>query len=175
MTRLLALALVSVVAGCDDHEIGQQDPTGECADTWETYGQAHVTTWCMSCHSSALPLDYRYNAPLGVNFDTYDMFMTWYAPAKEQATSTGSLFDDPVKGMPPAGGVPASQQERFDAWMACGAPGEGTPVVPECTGPEIVGDRTLDSEAAVTSLCAEGSSLTGNLTITTSVDVACLC
>jgi hypothetical protein len=176
MTRLVALALVAVVAGCDDHEIGQpQPPKPACSgsDTWETYGQSHVRTWCMSCHSSELPLGYRYDAPLGVDFDTYDMFMVWQVPAAERATSTGALF--PTDPMPPAGGVPEDPQERFDAWMACGAPGEGTPVVPECVGPEIAGDRTIGGDAAVTALCAEGSSLTGTLTVSGSADVSCLC
>jgi len=177
-----ALVLALLVAGCDDHVVGHGDEKPDelvCSgnDTWETFGAGFIRTWCHSCHSSALADGYRYDAPVGVDFDTLLDVQTQLEHSALGETHPGIIDkatgDDP--SMPPAGGVLPEVQDRFDAWIACGAPGEGTPTTPECAGPEISGDRTVDGDAAVTALCAEGTSVSGTLTVSGSATIDCVC
>jgi hypothetical protein len=178
-TRALGLFVLSLAA-CDDHVIGEAQQHEEplvCSgnDTWETFGAGHIRTWCHACHSSELSAEYRYSAPVGVDFDT---LLDVQNQLDESARGGPGIIEkatgvDP--SMPPAGGILPDVQARFDAWIGCGAPGEGTPTTHECAGPEITGDRVVDSDAAAATLCAEGASITGTLTVSGSATIDCVC
>lgn len=62
---------------------GEPSPTGTmCASpdpiagtttlTWDNFGQAFMTTYCINCHDSQLPLKERNGAPLFHDFDTLE-------------------------------------------------------------------------------------------------------
>ena len=108
---------------------GEEELPENCIDTWETYGQNHILTWCTSCHSAELvgPVA-RYAAPEGIDFDTLQEVRDQVDRIEARATG-----DAPT--MPPAGGVDVDSVQRFEDWLKCGLPGdEDLPMVEYCVG-----------------------------------------
>jgi uncharacterized membrane protein len=117
--RLLAIMLagaslisVAVTAGCsDDASTG-----GDNCDTVKGYAElSSAFSKCTNCHSSALTGAARNAAPVGTDYDTYDL-------AKPNAQK---IFDRVSDGTMPQPGYPQFQgtekQDMLD-WASCGAP-----------------------------------------------------
>lgn len=99
-----------VMAGCG----GEEQPEG-CADsalTYETFGEAFLTSWCRGCHSRDLAEELRQGAPLEVNFNTR-------ADARMRGRRAAFLVGD-ARTMPPAGGPSESERALLVEWMSCG-------------------------------------------------------
>ncbi len=171
-----ALPLALMLASCTGDEGTEPDTpvvetgTAECLDTWESWASGFLRTWCTSCHSSELGEGQRYDAPVGIDFDTYASTVALAALIERSATG-----DD--ADMPPVGGPPAHDRERLATWFACGAPGLGGTEPGACDGPPSVsaGDVTIASEADAAALCAAATAVDGDLVVRASVDLGCLC
>lgn len=109
---LLLLALFA----CDDHLLGVHGSDLPCDRepplTWENFGEGHLAKHCTGCHSTYLETpDARENAPLGVDFDTWQGTLDWADRIWERTVVIG--------GMPPGGGPDAQEQLLFEEWMDC--------------------------------------------------------
>lgn len=86
--------------------------------TYENFGEPFLRSQCLGCHSADLPEGSRQQAPIDVNFNTYDEVRQWgvqiFADAADGATR-----------MPPAGGPTAADRVALGDWLACNAPREG--------------------------------------------------
>lgn len=82
--------------------------------TWENFGQPYVTSWCTSCHSSALDEEHRAQAPLDINFDDLD-------GVRAHAERVWARSGDQNNTMPPAGVAPGIERAQLGEWLACGA------------------------------------------------------
>ena len=114
----VSLLLWGVLGACHPAPKSEVEPEPSDADacgTWSSVGEPFTLTWCAGCHSSQLPADRRYGAPVGTDLDTLDAVIA-------QSAAVRSSLDG--GRMPPAGGVPAAEQAAFLAWLECGAPGE---------------------------------------------------
>jgi cytochrome c5 len=118
----LAICLfVALLAGgapaCDDHVIGEGAPirTSCLRDpplTYENFGSGLLDRHCNSCHSEDVRLDQRGGAPEGVDFDDWEMVLTWADRINARAIEDSS--------MPPSGGtLLAEERERLAEWMRC--------------------------------------------------------
>lgn len=112
-----AILLASALSGCDDHVIGQSAPfVVTCLRdpplTYENFGKGMLDRHCNSCHTEAAREGQRGGAPLGVDFDDWDMVLQW-AERIEVRTVEEST-------MPPSGGtLLAYEREQFAEWMRC--------------------------------------------------------
>jgi uncharacterized membrane protein len=118
------------LTACGDEGGGEPTPTPivipsrDCPDgnilTWENFGQGFMSTWCTSCHSSSLAEGQRADAPLGVDFDSYELVRSQavriFARAADDQSEPG--------WMPPAGGPTVSERYNLGDWLACNAPRE---------------------------------------------------
>jgi uncharacterized membrane protein len=83
--------------------------------SYENFGDPFLLTWCTPCHSSYLTtVEDRQEAPLGVNFNTYEDVL-------EHADFIKILTID-TEAMPPAGGPSAEDRTLLEEWIACGLP-----------------------------------------------------
>lgn len=139
-------------------------------DTWETFAHGYMTTWCTSCHESSLVGEARYGAQEGVNFDTLSLVRPWGPTLVLWGTG-----DDPR--MPPAGGVPQAQVDRFANWLACGLPGEESPAATACADAvPLAGDVEIADAAEAAALCAAGPiEILGDLSVSGDADLPCVC
>lgn len=116
----LIAALLLGCGGGDDPDdpalaAPDQGPRAFCDEdwpvqSWATFGQGFLTSYCAGCHSEA-SVD-RAGAPAGVDFDTAAQALEW-AP-RILARATGEAPD-----MPPAGGPPAETLLRLRIWLEC--------------------------------------------------------
>lgn len=112
MKRFVVLGLFALGA-CDTEE--PVDPNDPCVSTpaltWENFGEGHMDKHCNGCHSSQLRPEQRNNAPVGVDFNTYDLTVAW----AERALIRGVDSMD----MPPGGGPSPEELANFDEWIRC--------------------------------------------------------
>ena len=110
------LLLTTLLLGCatDEENAAIECPTDSFV-TYENFGQPFMTTWCTPCHSSQLDqADARQDAPLGVDFDSYEAVLS-HAEAIQ-------LFVVDTDAMPPAGGPSDDDLGLLAEWLACGLP-----------------------------------------------------
>jgi hypothetical protein len=86
--------------------------------TYENVGAPFLLSWCNGCHSASLPEGSRQSAPVGIDFDTIDKVRAQSARIAARATGAAA-------SMPPVGGAPEAERQRFAEWLACGAPSAG--------------------------------------------------
>ena len=118
---LLGAAVALGLTGCDPEPEGP--PASDCPPqsvlTFENFGEPFLLTWCTPCHSSHLadvgdPND-RQDAPVGVDFDTYDHYIDWDVGVYDRAAGASTQ-------MPPAGGPTEEERAMLAEWIACGSP-----------------------------------------------------
>ncbi|MBX2799348.1 MAG: hypothetical protein KTR31_16855 [Myxococcales bacterium] len=141
-----------------------------CPDdlTWETFGDAYMTSWCTSCHHPALQDTLRGGAPAGMNFDTYDEVAALEVLIRSSATGEQAR-------MPPGGGPTAAQRDRLLQWLDCGLPRQGGDTPPACAPGTVAGPLQISTGADAERLCTEGSTVQGDLQIAWSGSIDCLC
>lgn len=106
----------------EEEEFPPIDTTGyscppESVVTWENFASGWVTRQCVACHSIDLQEGERADAPVGVDFNTYEMVRAWGTNMFWRAG-----YDNVT--MPPAGGPYPEDRILFGDWMACQAPRE---------------------------------------------------
>ena len=85
--------------------------------SWENFAEGWITRQCVPCHSVELPEGERADAPLGVDFNSYEMVRQWADNMFLRAA-----FDHDT--MPPAGGPYPEDRILFGEWLVCQAPRE---------------------------------------------------
>lgn len=133
-TRALAssLAILALLAAACSEEPRREDPEEEefppittpgweCPQgnvvSWENFAESWITRQCVPCHSVELGEGQRAYAPLGVDFNTYEMVRQW--ADRIYARSAGNN-----ETMPPAGGPYPEDRILMADWLACQAPRE---------------------------------------------------
>ena len=129
VTSLCVLALLASACGKDPEKQDDEEETFPAIDvfgapcptdnvvSWENFAQSWITRQCVPCHSSQLLEGQRADAPLGVDFDTYEGVRFW-------ATNMFLRAAYDHETMPPAGGPYPEDRILFGDWMACQAPRE---------------------------------------------------
>lgn len=106
---------------------GRACPTGSVL-TYENFGEPFMLSHCTGCHSSALDGSgpspgNRQGAPVGVDFDTYELVRAWGVRIYYRAADTNAT-------MPPKDNIPLDNPLNVDDrtalgdWLACNAPTE---------------------------------------------------
>lgn len=116
MVRPLVLASLAVVPACDDHVLGHGAPIGtSCLRqpplSWDNFGDGLVGRHCRPCHSVNVREGQRGDAPLDVNFDTYDDVLAQADRVQARSVDTDT--------MPPAGGMLPEEREQLGEWLRC--------------------------------------------------------
>lgn len=113
-------SLLGLLVACGPGEV-EEDPCPTVPTlTWENFGKGHLDKHCNGCHSSQIQDHRRNDAPVGVDFDTWDGTVQW----GERILVRGLDTEYP---MPPGGGPSVEELEAFDEWMRCEVLGEATP------------------------------------------------
>ena len=127
----MACSMPLMAGSCDDHVIGHGQPIvlncrREPPLTYENFGEGILGRHCTSCHSVYVRPGQRANAPVGVDFDTWDDVLTWAERIKVRSVDQ----DD----MPPAGGMVQDERIELEEWLRCEVlPAKGQ-FLPEDTG-----------------------------------------
>jgi hypothetical protein len=111
LAALLAGALLACGEGKDSGE-----EAGPCDRdpplTYNNFGRGYLEKHCTGCHSSDMPEGRRGEAPLGVDFDTWELVLQW--AERLQARGSG---ENPT--MPPSGGPDEGERSLFQEWLDC--------------------------------------------------------
>ncbi len=141
----LGLALLAGVPACDSGSSGDGDgessdsesdtgdpqptPTGAQCDpantlTYENFGEAFMDDYCTACHASTVTGDDRFDAPVGVDYDTQADIQMLADDIDAWAAATDEVTNAFMPPPEATGAAFPSLQERRDlaAWLACGAP-----------------------------------------------------
>jgi uncharacterized membrane protein len=110
LATVLAAVLAAALAGCG----ADTDPTCDRSFLrYDNFGAPFLLDWCSACHSAALPVDMRQQAPADVNFDTRADIARW-SLAIRSTTGVGT-------SMPPEGGPSDAERHMLVEWLDCGA------------------------------------------------------
>ena len=120
----LPVGIALTIACSDANDPGR--PSGATCPTestlsYATFGEAFMSQYCTSCHSSSLSGAARNGAPSDHNFDTLDAIRDVGADHIDRAAAAGPDYVNTV--MPPSGQEPQpSEEERrlLGEWLACG-------------------------------------------------------
>ena len=105
---LYALAVTAFMSGCEAPTCDDRDPPL----TYENWGEAYISDFCVGCHSSLVEGAERRGATVGVDFNTYGDVMR--RVDRIEARGTGPDFT-----MPPSGGPNEEQIRIFEEWLTC--------------------------------------------------------
>jgi uncharacterized membrane protein len=116
----LAGAALLTLTGCEGGEAtGVTCPTGSTL-TYQNFGQAFMSTYCLRCHNETLTGDARHGAPSDVNFNTVEKIRAESHEIDELAGASATITN---ASMPEDGEKPSVEDRRKLAeWLACGAP-----------------------------------------------------
>ena len=94
------------------------DSTVACATrefplSYDNFGQPFLERHCTACHSSQLDADRRFDAPVGVDLDSYQATLTYKSRIQAQ------VLDPESPQMPPGGGPTELELERLQEWLDC--------------------------------------------------------
>jgi hypothetical protein len=145
LVLVLGAALAGVVGACSS-DAEQAGPAQESAGTspspipgracperspltYQSFGAPFFASYCTGCHSSKLAPERRAGAPPGVDFDSL-------AGITANAVRIYARAADDHTTMPPAGDPSAEQRRLLGDWLACGSPGEETPIDARSLPPE---------------------------------------
>ncbi len=161
--------MVGLLVACSER-VEEAPPEPPCDATWASFGDPWFRSWCTACHSSTLPAEDRYGAPLGVDFDTLEAVRA-FAPAIRAAATGGAPT------MPPGGGPTAEERAALEAWLDCGLPGTSEPPEPGCEAAiPVAGELRLTSADEVARACDAGPiEVGGALLVEVDAELSCVC
>lgn len=120
----LVILIPLILMGCSDDKVGisaDASPDATSVDcsllTYENFGRAFIEDYCLECHHSELAEAERNDAPLSIDFETYDLVSNFSISIKAIA-GTRPL-------MPPsfAMAVPNSEERaNLVQWIDCRLP-----------------------------------------------------
>jgi len=129
--------------------------------TWDVAAEPVLRTWCTPCHASTIEGEARRGAPIGMDFDTWELASSFAALIR------GAAVPDDAR-MPPEGIASAEDRMWLAHWVDCGAPGANDDAEP-C-------DTLLTAAAGTTDPCATGHNhVAGDLVADATADLSCLC
>ena len=109
VVRLLtAVSSILLLAGCGPAITASCPPSSTL--TYSNFGQGFATSYCVSCHSSAL-------VEKGVDLSSQALVAQHAGVVYQEASAKSS--------MPPPGSAPAptaAERAQLGDWLACGAP-----------------------------------------------------
>lgn len=112
--RVWATALALMASACtqattvDSAEMACENVS--YALTWQAAGRPFFRTYCTSCHS--VDAEQRFNAPVGVDFDTKEDVVFWEERVRARALEEAT--------MPLGGGVPDDALTLLGDYLTCG-------------------------------------------------------
>jgi uncharacterized membrane protein len=112
---LLACALSFSLAACGDD--GGGDGGNDCTTstlTYDNFGSAFMTNYCLDCHSSSS--GNRMGAPVSVNFDTLELVQNQASRVEARAGSGSSMPPSSFSSLPSD-----SERTMLSEWIDCGA------------------------------------------------------
>jgi hypothetical protein len=109
---VVLLVGLAVSASCGDADSDAVVCSHDPAFDWDNFGKPFMQQFCNGCHSSLVPEEYRNEAPLGVDFDTYEGVLEDRVKIRLRAAP-----DAP--GMPPGGGPTHQQYLDLQEWLDC--------------------------------------------------------
>ncbi len=129
--------------------------------TWDVAAEPVLRTWCTPCHASTIEGEARRGAPVGMDFDTWELASSFAALIR------GAAVPDDAR-MPPEGMASAEDRMWLAHWVDCGAPGANDDDEP-C-------DTLLTAASSSTDPCATGHNhVAGDLVADVTADLSCLC
>ena len=83
------LFLVLALTACDskDADTAVEVCTSDTPMTWENFGQGFFATYCLGCHSAEVTGAYRFDAPVGVDFDDLESMKPFWNATWVQVAS----------------------------------------------------------------------------------------
>ena len=127
---VLAMPLVTPLAGCgsssDDHghtpgpgSSGSSCPTAQTL-TYDNFGKAFMTSYCVRCHASTVMGLARAGAPADHNFDDLASIKRFASHIDDMAAAGPTKVNAMMPADPP---FPSEDERRkLGEWLACGAP-----------------------------------------------------
>lgn len=102
----------------------KEEDVSECTHdpelTYDNFGKPFLQAYCNGCHSSLVPDGLRNDAPVGIDFDTYESVLRWRTRIDIRTTvSEGGQSPEGTQIMPPGGGPTELEYELFHEWLAC--------------------------------------------------------
>ena len=94
-----------------DTALAEIDCSREPPLEWENYASGFFDKNCNGCHSSQLAGDARYDAPVGIDFDTEAVTIAYAGRIRAR------VLDDQT--MPPGAGLTPTEQRMVDEWLLC--------------------------------------------------------
>ena len=117
--RLLVFALVAAGAASMTLAVGCGDDSstgGSDCSTVKGYAElSSAFSKCLNCHSTTLTGAARNAAPVGTDYDTYDL-------AKPHAQKINDRVTDGTMPQPGFPQLQGTEKEDLLAWSSCGAP-----------------------------------------------------
>jgi|GEM_PF-1489292 len=83
--------------------------------TWDNFGKGHMDKHCNGCHSVLYTGEFRREAPVGIDFNTYADVIEWHD--RIIARGTRKVLEQP--SMPPGGGPSDLELEMALEWLEC--------------------------------------------------------
>ena len=116
---LYALASTALMSGCEGPTCDREPPL-----TYENWGEAYISDFCVGCHSSLVEGAERRGATVGVDFNTYGDVMRQVDRIEARGTGPAgrpaSVPARPDFTLPPSGGPNEEQVRIFEEWLTCG-------------------------------------------------------
>jgi len=79
---------------------------------YDTFGEGVMNKHCTGCHSSYLPEGQRFEAPIGVDLNTYQGVLDYAERVHDRTVEQ--------QNMPPGGGLSEEELALIDEWLVCG-------------------------------------------------------
>lgn len=155
---VLALA-PALCAGCEDPLVGEPAPFAATCDrdpplTYENFGDGILDRHCQSCHSVYVRGEQRGQAPLDVNFNSWDEVVDWADRILARAVT-----DDT---MPPTGTMLPIERDQLGEWLVCEVlPAGARETVRRGRGPGEEGGHGIELVADSEDLRASGALVVG--------------
>ena len=111
------MILLTALLGCG---LGAQtvDSFDECATrevplSYANFGEPFLERHCTGCHSSHLDGERRFDAPMGIDLDSYQAAETYKSRIQAR------VLDPESPQMPPGGGPTELELVRLQEWLDC--------------------------------------------------------
>jgi uncharacterized membrane protein len=126
LISLWAAVLVGCVSCTSSSANDDETPSGaacpsDSTPTYDNFGRAFMTNYCVQCHSSSVTGAARQGAPDDHNFDSLDAIHATELEHIDEVAAAGPHHTNAI--MPPTDPKPSLvERQQLGEWLACGAP-----------------------------------------------------